>query len=201
MTTAPALQDSAMPLGDFLDRFKVGITEAVARSYPPLVTRAEPTPGLLRQPLGRQAEAITAVARSLHEHRNTLLVGEMGTGKSYCSIASASKAGMNRTLVLCPPHLVKKWAREVHEAIPGARTRILESISQVEALAPLRYRTRPALRHLVTRTGQALARLASGLRAQEGAPQRRRGALGDVHPADLPGLRRGARDPRGPLNA
>lgn len=134
MTTAPALTDSAMPLGDFLDRYKTGITEAVTRSYPALVTRAEPTPGLLRQPLGRQAEAITAAARSLREHRNTLLVGEMGTGKSYCSVASAHKAGMQRTLVMCPPHLVEKWAREVHEAVPGARTRILESITQVEAL-------------------------------------------------------------------
>ena len=58
----------------------------------------------------------------------------MGTGKSFCSIASAYKAGMQRVLVMCPPHLVEKWAREVHETVPGVRTRILESITQVEAL-------------------------------------------------------------------
>ncbi len=41
---------------------------------------------------------------------------------------------MKRTLVVCPPHLVEKWAREVHETVPGVRTRILESITQTEAL-------------------------------------------------------------------
>jgi len=134
MTTAPALTDSTMPLASFLETYKSGITQAVTDAYPPLVTCAEPIPGLLRKPLGYQAEAITAVALSLREHRNTLLVGEMGTGKSFCSIASAYKAGMQRTLVMCPPHLVEKWAREVHETVPVARTRILESISQIEAL-------------------------------------------------------------------
>lgn len=111
MTTAPTLTDSEMSLASFLDCYKVGITKAVTDAYPPLVTRAEPIPGLLRKPLGYQAEAITATALSLKEHRNTLLVGEMGTGKSMTSIASAYKAGMQRTLVLCPPHLVEKWSR------------------------------------------------------------------------------------------
>jgi superfamily II DNA or RNA helicase len=134
MTTAPTLTDSTMPLAEFLETYKAGITKAVTDAYPPLVTRAEPIPGLLRKPLGYQAEAITAVALSLREHRNTLLVGEMGTGKSFCSIASAYKAGMQRVLVMCPPHLVEKWAREIHETVPGAKTRILESITQVEAL-------------------------------------------------------------------
>ncbi len=134
MTTTPTPTDSEMSLANFLETYKSGITQAVTDAYPPLVTRAEPIPGLLRKPLGYQAEAITATALSLKEHRNTLLVGEMGTGKSFCSIASAYKAGMQRTLVMCPPHLVEKWAREVHETVPGAKTRILESITQVEAL-------------------------------------------------------------------
>lgn len=134
MTTALALTDSTMTLAEFLDLYKSGITRAVMDAYPPLVTRAEPLPGLHRRPLGYQAEAITATALSLKEHRNTLLVGEMGTGKSFCSIASAYKAGMQRVLVMAPPHLVEKWAKEVHETVPGVKTRILESITQVEGL-------------------------------------------------------------------
>ena len=134
MTTSPTLIDSHMPLAEFLETHKAGITKAVTQAYPPLVTHAEPLRGLLRKPLGQQDLAITATARSLHEHRNTLLVGEMGTGKSFCSIASAYKAGLQRVLVMAPPHLVEKWAREVHETVPGVRTRILESMSQVEAL-------------------------------------------------------------------
>ena len=65
MTTAPTLTDSTMPLAEFLETYKAGITKAVTDAYPPLVTRAEPIPGLFRQPLGVQAEAITAVALSL----------------------------------------------------------------------------------------------------------------------------------------
>jgi superfamily II DNA or RNA helicase len=131
MTTVPTLTDSEMSLTSFLETYKSGITQAVTDAYPPLVTRAEPIPGLLRKPLGYQAEAITATALSLKEHRNTLLVGEMGVGKTTVGIASAYKAGMQRTLVMCPPHLVEKWAREVHETVPGVKTRILESITQI----------------------------------------------------------------------
>ena len=134
MTTTPTLIDTHMPLAEFLETHKAGITEAVTQAYPPLVTQAEPIPGLLRKPLGKQDLAITATARSLLEHRNTLLVGEMGCGKSMCSIASAYKAGLQRILVMAPPHLVEKWAREVHETVPGVRTRIVESMTQVEAL-------------------------------------------------------------------
>ena len=134
MTTTPTLIDTHMPLAEFLETHKAGITEAVTQAYPPLVTQAEPIPGLLRKPLGKQDLAIAATARSLLEHRNTLLVGEMGCGKSMCSIASAYKAGLQRILVMAPPHLVEKWAREVHETIPGVRTRIVESMTQVEAL-------------------------------------------------------------------
>ena len=134
MTTAPTLDTTEMALATFLETYKTGITEAVTKAYPPLITRADPLPDLLRRPLGAQAAAITATALSLQEHRNTILVGEMGTGKSFSSIASAHKAGLQRVLVMCPPHLVEKWAREVHETISGARTRILESMTQVDAL-------------------------------------------------------------------
>ena len=134
MTTTPTLIDTHMPLAEFLETHKAGITEAVTQAYPPLVTLAEPIPGLLRKPLGKQDLAITATARSLLEHRNTLLVGEMGCGKTTVGIASAYKAGLQRVLVMAPPHLVEKWAREVHETVPSVRTRIVESMTQVEAL-------------------------------------------------------------------
>jgi hypothetical protein len=130
----PALPDSTMPLASFLESYREGLILAVGNAYPPVVTQAGPLPALLRPPLGRQHEAITATAASLLAHRNTLVVGEMGTGKSYASIAAAHTAGMKRVLVMCPPHLVEKWAREVKATIPGARTRILESISDVDAL-------------------------------------------------------------------
>jgi hypothetical protein len=127
-----------MPLASFLESYREGLILAVGNSYPPVVSQGGPLPPLLRPPLGRQHEAITATAASLLAHRNTLVVAEMGTGKSMIAIASAATAGMKRVLVMAPPHLVEKWAREVKATIPGAKTRILESIGDVDALKDYR---------------------------------------------------------------
>ena len=43
-------------------------------------------------------------------------------------------AGFRRVLVLCPPHLVPKWKREVEMTVPGARTAVVESITYLEKL-------------------------------------------------------------------
>ena len=43
-------------------------------------------------------------------------------------------AGFERILVLCPPHLVPKWKREVEMTVPGARAAIVTSITDLERL-------------------------------------------------------------------
>ena len=43
-------------------------------------------------------------------------------------------AGFQRILVLCPPHLVPKWKREVEQTVPLARAAIVESITDLERL-------------------------------------------------------------------
>ena len=43
-------------------------------------------------------------------------------------------AGFQRILVLCPPHLTRKWKREVEETVPTARTAIVTSITDLEKL-------------------------------------------------------------------
>ena len=43
-------------------------------------------------------------------------------------------AGFRRILVLCPPHLTRKWKREVEETVPGARAVIVASITDMERL-------------------------------------------------------------------
>ena len=43
-------------------------------------------------------------------------------------------AGFKRILVLCPPHLVPKWKREVEMTVPGARAVIVKSITDLERL-------------------------------------------------------------------
>ena len=43
-------------------------------------------------------------------------------------------AGFRRVLVLVPPHLVRKWKREIEETVPGAHAAIVTSITDLERL-------------------------------------------------------------------
>ena len=126
-----------MNLGDFIDKFKEAIAQRVVESYPPLYRPSEnggKLPRLLRTPLGAQEDAIRGAALSLEAHRGTNVVGEMGTGKTFIGAAAAHMAGFQRILVLCPPHLVRKWKREVEETVPFARAVIVTSITDLERL-------------------------------------------------------------------
>ena len=126
-----------MNLGQFIDTFKEAIAQRVVESYPPLYRPSEnghELPRLLRKPLGAQEDAIKGAALSLEAHRGTTVVGEMGTGKTFIAAAAAHMAGFKRILVLCPPHLVPKWKREVEMTVPGARAVIVKSITDLERL-------------------------------------------------------------------
>ncbi len=126
-----------MNLGEFIDKFKEAIARRVVESYPPLYRPSEnggTLPRLLRKPLGAQADAIRGAALSLRTHRGTTVVGEMGTGKTFIGAAAAHMAGFQRVLVLCPPHLTRKWKREVEQTAPGARAAIVASITDLERL-------------------------------------------------------------------
>ena len=134
-----------MNLGEFIDTFKEAIARRVVESYPPLYRPSEACaqsgpgngrkfPDLLRTPLGAQEDAIRGAALSLDAHRGTTVVGEMGTGKTFIAAAAAHMVGFKRILILCPPHLTKKWKREVEETVPGARAAIVTSITDLERL-------------------------------------------------------------------
>ena len=126
-----------MNLGEFIDTFREAIARRVVESYPPLYRPSENgsrLPRLLRKPLGAQADAIRGAALSLRAHRGTTVVGEMGTGKTFIAAAAAHMAGFQRILVVCPPHLVSKWKREVEQTVPGVRAAVVESITHLERL-------------------------------------------------------------------
>ena len=126
-----------MNLGEFIDTYRDAIAQRVVESYPPLYRPSEYNghlPHLLRSPLGAQEDAIRGAVLSLQAHRGTTVVGEMGTGKTFIATAAAHMAGFQRVLVLCPPHLTRKWKREVEETVPSARTAIVTSITDMERL-------------------------------------------------------------------
>ena len=126
-----------MDLGGFIDTYRDAIAKRVVESYPPLYRPSEnghTLPKLLRSPLGAQTDAIRGAALSLEAHQGTTVVGEMGTGKTFIATAAAHMAGFKRVLVLCPPHLTRKWKREVEETVPHARAAIVSSITDLERL-------------------------------------------------------------------
>ena len=167
-----------MNLGEFIDKFRDAIARRVVESYPPLYRPSEnggTLPRLLRRPLGAQADAIRGAALSLKAHRGTTVVGEMGTGKTFIGAAAAHMAGFRRVLVICPPHLVRKWKREIEETVPLARAVIVTSITDLERLrlsvgvgplfavmsrerAKLSYRWMPAVNYRWATSGGRLLR-------------------------------------------
>ena len=132
-----------MNLAQFIETYQDAITQAVLRTYPPVYTAQNRDQWgfdlrrLRRRPLGAQGDAIRAVALSLQRHRGTNLVGEMGTGKTTIAAAAAHLAGFRRVLVLCPPHLVRKWQREVLATVPGAGAAIVRTLTDLERLSLL----------------------------------------------------------------
>jgi superfamily II DNA or RNA helicase len=127
-------------LTELIERYREAITEAVIRTYPPVYdAEARQRSGfdlrrLLRRPLGAQGDAIRATALSLRRHPGTNVVGEMGTGKTMIAAAAAYLAGCRRVLVVCPPHMVRKWRREILATVPGAQVALAHTIHDLERL-------------------------------------------------------------------
>ncbi len=81
-----------------------------------------------------QRECAVALTRAVRRYGVGHLVAEMGFGKTRTALAAVELLGAYPALVVCPPHLVDKWAREVRAAVPGAEAHIIERIGELEAL-------------------------------------------------------------------
>ncbi len=136
-------------LKDFLDDFGVGLFDAVSQQNTPISTGIMPEKylstlsGLTRSLFEAQEKAVAAVMKLLVDHNQpaAIINGEMGTGKTMMAIATAAlmqQEGYKRTLVLCPPHLVYKWRREIVNTIPNARVWILNGADTLAKLVKLR---------------------------------------------------------------
>src|SRR4051812_19139478 len=106
-------------LADFMADFGEAAAVAVVDQFPPrydlavAAHYAGPIRQLRRKPLGAQRHAIAALAESLRTNSLSLLVGEMGTGKTLIAVSAVWAAGYRRALAICPSHLVRKWKREL----------------------------------------------------------------------------------------
>jgi SNF2-related domain len=128
-----------MNIHAFIEEFRSVIVASVGRDSNPIYH-----PGtdrkkiyqliktLPRRPIASQIDAIGGIVQALQSRDSAILVGEMGLGKTYISIAAAAALRLRRVLVVCPPHLVNKWRREVKQTVPTAIALAAERIGQLE---------------------------------------------------------------------
>src|SRR5574341_969265 len=92
---------------------------------------------LKRTPLRAQGDAIMGIVRTLRRQNFALLVGECGVGKTLMglSVPYVLFGDRYRVLVMCPGHLLEKWAREIAETIPDATVR---GVGKLSDLMPLK---------------------------------------------------------------
>lgn len=143
------LPDSDMALTQFLAEFGDSLFNAVTEQNQPVYqgqtySHLEEVLDNLERPLfAAQREVVRAVLQQLvvEDKPAAIINAEMGTGKTMMSIAAAAathQAGLNRTLVLSPPHLVYKWRREILKTVPNARVWILNGADTLAKLLQIR---------------------------------------------------------------
>jgi len=128
-----------MDLQEFIERFRDSVINLVAQDSQPLYRPGSDRKEaydlikhIPRRPIACQIDAIGGIVKALRSRDSAILVGEMGLGKTYISIAAVSALGYTKILVLCPPHLVGKWKREIKLTLPGAHVEIAEKIADIE---------------------------------------------------------------------
>ena len=80
--------------------------------------------------LPTQRHAAVAMARSIKANHVGNIQGEMGVGKTIIAAGTMSLLNSFPALIMCPPHLVPKWIREVEETIPGVKAFELRRVGQ-----------------------------------------------------------------------
>lgn len=125
--------DDIEGLDDYLKAFAPALASKVTKAHPPLHVPGSPRSSrikdLLREPFEAQADVIQGVCEELKGKRTAFLIGEMGVGKTLigAAIPYVMHKDDYRVLVMCPGHLVRKWAREIEDTVPGAQTAIVTS--------------------------------------------------------------------------
>ena len=144
-------------LDSYINTFSAELTDKIQSSFNPLYNPKTEAPdkkietfnNLMQirtdmKAFGAQKSVMTAVSRNLNINRSTIIVGNMGTGKTLMSIGSIfahTKKKYISSIVLCPGHLVKKWQREINHLYPQSHTVICSDmdmfVSQIQPILDL----------------------------------------------------------------
>ena len=143
--------ENSISLRDFLEEYGESMAEKTTRElsiiHDPSMEKEEGISSLLKdlkkRPFASQGEIIKACYKSMMSgNRAVYMVCEMGTGKTLMAIAITyilhKFNGLNRVLVICPPHLVLKWIQEIKDSLAGIRACNLNGKDVIRKLEILR---------------------------------------------------------------
>jgi len=143
-------------LKDFLDNYGSSLAERIDREleviHDPLRDQDDNMAvfmsKLKKKPFPVQSEVVKGVVKSFQAgNRAVYITAEMGSGKTIMGISTALLLKEKpRVLVLCPPHLVRKWIKEVKDTVPLVNVFNLNGkhcLSMLEGLKAPRPLTRP----------------------------------------------------------
>ncbi len=87
-----------------------------------------------------QKHVAVALWKRLRRSNSAIMVGEMGVGKTTiaCAVAELIRqcdGDPRPNLILCPPHLVNKWIREIRQIVPLSFAMALYRLSDVKQFA------------------------------------------------------------------
>lgn len=138
-------ENKIIKLGDFVKQFGDSLNDAVNAQVQPrfnqnTVLDQSLYQGFKRQPFVAQQRVIQATTELLKTQKAAIINADMGCGKSILGVSVAKvlhDAGHKRALVICPPHLVHKWKREILQTI-DAEVIVLNGASAITKLQKIR---------------------------------------------------------------
>ena len=141
---------TTMTMADILDNYGRGLMAAMLQQCPVIHDPTSPTniavpvAALSRPLFNAQHEGVQALVKilggaglSIRRRRNkgAFLLGEIGSGKTSVALATAKTLGSDKTLVLCPPHLLDGWKEQIQLVTPEVAVVVLETPSDVDRVA------------------------------------------------------------------
>ena len=122
-------------LHEYMAHHSAELGERILSSYPPLHSPEDPPSPriaqLLRQPYPAQALAIMGVAARWKIARGAHVVAECGAGKTLIALGMMFVHADGEPfsgIVMAPPHLVEKWARETFLTLPSVRVFLIDDM-------------------------------------------------------------------------
>lgn len=138
LTNPSSLENATF--ADLLDAYSGDLLAALRSACPVLHDPARdeepPVSGLVRPLWPAQLSTVHAADKHTASGANGIvIVGEVGTGKTSIALALLHKRRIGKSLVICPPHLLKSWTDQVRMVLPAHYdVVIVDSISTIRDL-------------------------------------------------------------------